>query len=228
MFNIFKTRAELESEINRRVLETTDQIVAEMGADLHDDLIQRLSVLRLYLDRLDRAKHDPAQADAIITSMNADFLEVVEAVRRISRRLMPVDMDKDTLEARIHTLCQNMERPGGGTIHFSQTGIEPAFNEKDAMHILRIVQELINNALKHSSAWHVTINLNWSGNQLTIDVEDDGTAFSKIDGFLSILYKKKNTLRMRSDMLKAPIVYSQGKRGLHANFTYTVTEDGNS
>lgn len=222
MFNVFKTQAELESELSRRVIEATDQIVSEIGADLHDDLIQRLSIFRLYLDRLDRAKHDPTQTEALITSMNADFLEVVESVRRISRRLMPVNMEHDTLEVRIRTLCQNMERPGGGTIHFSQTGTEPPIDEKDALHLLRIIQELINNAIKHSSAWHVNVALAWAGNNLTIDVEDDGTAFSRIDTFLNILHTKKNTLRMRSEVLKAPIVYSQGKRGLHATFTYSA------
>ncbi len=216
----FKSQASFQAEVSRQAIEATDQIITEMGAELHDDLIQRLSIFRLYLDRLDRAKADPRETDALITSMTADFREVVESVRKISRRLMPVNMDNDSLELRIRTLCQNLERPGGGTIHFSQTGTEQAVAAKDALHLMRIVQELISNALKHSSAWHVDVRLTWTNNQLIIQVEDDGTAFYKVGKFVSILNSKNNSLRMRSEFLKASIHYSQGKRGLLASILY--------
>lgn len=222
MFQLFKSQAAIDAEVSRRALDATEQIIAEMGAELHDDLIQRLSVFRLYLDRLDRAKGDPAETEALITSMNADFLDVVESVRRISRRLMPVNAPTDSLETRIRTLCENMERPGGGTIHFRQTGIEPVVPDKDAIHLLRIIQELIHNALKHSSAWHVHLRVDWSGSELNIEVEDDGTAFAKIESFLSVLNTKNNTLRMRANILRAPLQYTPGERGLLARLTYRV------
>ena len=222
MFYLFKSHAAFETAVEHRAIETTEQIIAEMGAELHDDLIQRLSIFRLYLDRLDRARTDPAETEFLITSMNADFLEVVESVRRISRRLMQVKMENDSLELRIQTLCQNMERPGGGTIHFGQTGTELAIGEKDSLYITRIIQELIHNALKHSSAWHVDVRLRWAEKQLLIEVEDDGTAFSKVDSFISMLRKKYNTLRMRSKIIGAHIHYTQGRRGLLARIEYPV------
>jgi len=220
MFQLFNTRPSSDTEVSRRALDTTEQIIAEMGAEIHDDLIQRLSILRLYLDRLDRAKGDVKETDALITSMNADFLEVVESVRRISRRLMPVSAPTDSLETRIRTLCQNMERPGGGTIHFHQTGTESAVPDKDAIHILRIVQELIHNAFKHSAAWHVHVRLTWTENKLKIEVEDDGTAFAKIESFLSVLSTKNNTLRMRAGILQAQLHYASGDKGLLARVEY--------
>lgn len=220
MFQLFNTRPASDTEVSRRALDTTEQIIAEMGAEIHDDLIQRLSIFRLYLDRLDRAKGDVKETDALITSMNADFLEVVESVRRISRRLMPVNAPTDSLETRIRTLCQNMERPGGGTIHFNQAGTESTIPDKDAIHILRIVQELIHNSFKHSAAWHVHVRLTWTQNQLVIEVEDDGTAFAKIESFLSVLNTKNNTLRMRAGILQAQLHYTSGTKGLLARVEY--------
>lgn len=222
MFPVYKSQAAFDEEVSRQAMEATEQIIAEMGAEIHDDLIQRLSVLRLYLDRLNRAKGDASATEALITSMSADFQDVVDSVRLISRRLMPVSMENDSLEQRIRTLCQNMERPGGGTIHFSQSGLELPVQERNAIHILRIVQELVNNAIKHSSAWHIEIRLSWNDSSLLVEVEDDGTAFAKLDDRISILKTKNNTLRMRSNILQAPITFSQGKRGLLARFTYSV------
>jgi len=222
MIPVYKSQAAFDEEVSRQAMEATEQIINEMGAEIHDDLVQRLSVFRLYLDRLDRAKGDPVETEALITSMNADFLAVVDAIRRISRRLMPVSMDHDNLEARINTLCQNMERPGGGTIHIRQTGIEHPLPNRDAIHLLRVIQELINNAFKHSSAWHVDVRLLWKGRNLILEVEDDGTAFAKTDSYIQILNTKKNTLRMRANILRTSIQFSQGAKGLLARLHYTA------
>ena len=151
MFYLFKSRASFENAVAHRAIEATEHIIAEMGAELHDDLIQRLSIFRLYLDRLERAKADPAETMNLINGMNADFQEVVDSVRRISRRLMSVKSEHDSLGERLQTLCQNMERPGGGTIHFTQTGSEQPIGDKDALYISRIVQELIHNCLLYTS-----------------------------------------------------------------------------
>jgi signal transduction histidine kinase len=220
MLPLFKSTSAADAEVSRRALEATEQIIEEMGAEIHDDLIQRLSILRLYLDRLDRAKGDPVTTDSLITSMNADFLDVVESVRRISRRLLPTNPATDSLENRLRTLCQNMERPG--IIRYSQTGSEPPIPSRDSIHIYRIVQELIHNAFKHSSAWHVDIRIEWKGPSLIIEVEDDGVAFSKVDDYIQTLKVKNNTLRMRSSLLQAPIAYGRGKRGLLAHLSYRV------
>lgn len=225
MAYIFRSKASFEAATSRQAMEACEQIIAEMGAELHDDLIQKLSVFRLYLDRLNRCKNDQNETEALIISMNADFQEVVQSVRRISKRLMPVKMEQDSFQKGIVMLCQNMERPGGGTIHFEPTGPEQKISDLAEIYLFRIIQELIHNALKHSSAWHIWVRLTWIENELTVEVEDDGTAFSKIPEFITALNKKYNTLRMRSKVIGATIDYIQGKKGLLAkvNFKFQRT-----
>ncbi len=95
---LFKTQASFRAEVSRQAMETCEHVISEMGADLHDDLIQKLTVFRLSLDRLDRSKMDQAQIDSLIISLNTDFQEVVQSVRRISRRLLPVRMEDDSFQ----------------------------------------------------------------------------------------------------------------------------------
>ena len=220
MFFLFKSKASFEAEVSRHSMELCEQIISEMGAELHDDLIQKLSVFRLYIDRLERSRSDSAEAESIITSMQADFQEVIQVVRRISRQLMPVKMNDDSLQKTISTLCQNMERPGAGTIHFETSGTEVRITSQAEVYIGRIVQELIHNALKHSSAWHVYVRLIWKKNKLILEVEDDGTGFSKISEAIASLKKKHNTLRMRSNVIGAKIKYREGNKGLLARISY--------
>ncbi len=222
MFNLFKSKSSFDAAVSQQAMESCEQVLSEMGADLHDDLIQKLSVFRLYLDRLDRSKTDPKEVELLLVGMNADFQEVVLSVRRISRRLLPAKMSDDSFQKGLGMLCQNLERPGGGTIHFEPTGHEQKIPELAEIYLFRIIQELVHNALKHSSAWHVWVRLSWHQDMLSIDVEDDGTGFSKVPEFIEMLKKKNNTLRMRSNVIGAKINYQKGDKGLIARVNYPI------
>jgi signal transduction histidine kinase len=220
MAYLFRSRTTLEAAASREAMDVCERVIEEMGAELHDDLIQRLSVFRLYIDRLDRSKSDPSETESIIINMNADFKEIVQSIRRISGRLLPTKQTDDSFQTTISMLCQNMERPGGGTIHFEPFGAEQPIPEADTAYLFRIIQELVHNAIKHSSAWHVWVRFYWTNNQLFIEVEDDGTGFSRILEFVGSLSSKNNTLRMRTKTIGAEIQYLSGKKGLLAKVIY--------
>ena len=100
------------------------------------------------------------------------------------------------------------------------TGEEKAIPSSNQTYLYRIVQELIHNAFKHSSAWHVWVRMNWEPSGLILEVEDDGTGFHKISEFLDRLKKKHNTLKMRSQAIGASISYHHGQKGLLAKVEY--------
>lgn len=213
---IFLSKTKLEAEIARRAAETCEQVISEMGAELHDDLIQKLSVFRLYIDRMERSSANQEEIDALSIKMRNEFDQVIHVVRNISRRLLPAKMDGETLDKTLQILCQNMEHPGTGHIHFENKGIPVTLPPQTERYLFRIVQELIHNAFKHSSAWHIWVRLNWEPTKIVIEVEDDGTGFSKIPEFIQRLRSKHNTLKLRSTIIGASIRYAQGEKGLLA------------
>ncbi|MEO5603974.1 MAG: ATP-binding protein, partial [Cyclobacteriaceae bacterium] len=183
---------------------------------LHDDLIQKLSVFRLYIDRMERSSSDQAEIESLSIKMRSEFDQVIHVIRNVSRRLLPVKMEGDTLVKTLEMLCQNMEHPGTGHIHFENDGLPIVLENQTERYLFRIVQELIHNAFKHSSAWHIWVRIQWTPAQLIIEVEDDGTGFSKIPEFIERLKRKNNTLKLRSSIIGANINYSQGPKGLLA------------
>lgn len=213
------TNKKLETEVARRVANACEQIISEMGAEVHDDLIQKLSVLGLYIDRLERSANSPEEIDALLISMRADFQNVAQSVRAISRRLMPVKLEDASFQSSIELLCQNMERPGAGTIHFQCFGTSQDVSTVNQTHLYRVVQELIHNAFRHSAAWHIWVTMKWEPNQLILEVEDDGTGFHRVSEFIDRLKAKLNTLKIRCQAIGATIDYSQGKNGLIARVT---------
>jgi signal transduction histidine kinase len=217
-----KSAQAIDDEVTQRVLATCEQLMSEMGADIHDDLIQKLSTFGLHLDQLTRANGDITEIESHISKMTVEYGQIVSAVRQISRRLMPLKYEGETLLISIRRLCQNLDRPGGSTIHFQSTGNESILDPKTETHLYRMIQELLHNALRHSAAWHIWVRISWSEKEIVLEVEDDGTAFSEIPVLIDALNRKHNTLRMRSEVIGAKINYRQGSKGLLAIITMAI------
>jgi signal transduction histidine kinase len=219
---ILTSKKKIEIEISRRATEICDQVILEMGAELHDDLIQKLSIFRLYIDRLERSAHNQTETESLLINMQADFEGVIQSVRRISRKLLPEFVNNDSLNNSVELLCKSLERPGFGNVYFESAGTEEKISHNSLSYLYRIVQELIHNAFKHSSAWHIWVRLHWQQKNLLIEVEDDGSGFNKISEFIGRLRKKTNTLRLRSQVIGAVITYHHGKKGLLAKVEYPL------
>ncbi len=205
-----------DKAIARQAMEACESIITEMGADIHDDLIQKLSVLRLHLDKIERSSFDPEETRNAVLRMQADFQLIIDSVRRISRQLSPVRMEDDSLEKRLEMLCRNMETPGTGRIYHSFTGSARPLSPGIENYLLRMIQELMHNAFRHSAAWNIWVTWNWTPKAVVVTVEDDGSGFSRLEEFIGKLKKKHNSLRMRANAIGARIKYSAGEKGLCA------------
>lgn len=205
-----------DKAVARQAMEACETIITEMGADIHDDLIQKLSVLRLHLDKIERSSFDPEETRSAVLRMQADFQLIIDSVRRISRQLSPVRMEDDSVEKRLEMLCQNMETPGTGRIYHAFIGVSQPLAPHAENYLLRMIQELMHNAFRHSAAWNIWVSWTWSPKSVTITVEDDGSGFSRLEEFIGRLKKKHNSLRMRANAIGATIKYSAGEKGLCA------------
>jgi signal transduction histidine kinase len=219
---IFTSQKKLDLEISKRAAEISDQVMLDMGAELHDDLIQKLSIFRLYLDRLERSVHNPTETESLLIKMRTDFETVIQSIRRISRKLLPEHINRESLNNSIDLLCRSLERPGVGNIFFQTAGTEVKIDQLSLSYLYRIVQELIHNAFKHSAAWHIWVRIVWSQQKLIIEVEDDGSGFNQIADFIERLRKKNNTLKLRSQVIGATISYHHGEKGLLGRIEYNV------
>ncbi|MCB0491015.1 MAG: hypothetical protein KDC93_01240 [Cyclobacteriaceae bacterium] len=220
----FVSKKKWDTEIAQKAMAAVEQITNEMGAEIHDDLMHRLVVFRFYFDRIERELNDPGQMEVLVTEMKSEFQDVVQSVRRISRQLMPAKMEQENFTKSIHLLCLSMERPGAGHIHFESSGTEMPISDMAETFLSRIVQELIHNAFKHSSAWHIWVRMIWASGQLTLEVEDDGTGFMEAAEVASQLNRKYNTLKMRSQAINASIHFENGTNGLLAKVSMGLSD----
>lgn len=206
----------LEAEISRTATEACDHLMSEMGAEIHDDLVQKLATMNLHLERLEPFSTLDPKLERIIVSMRSEYHLIAQSVKRISRQLMPAKMEDESFSTSIELLCQNMQSTRTVSIFFNQAGFERPIGQTHHAHMYRIIQELLHNAFKHSFAWHVWVTLQWQQNRLTILVEDDGTGVNHLSKLIDRFRQKQNTLKMRLEQLGGSIDYRQGKNGLVA------------
>src|ERR1051325_3781915 len=210
----FTGSSDFNERVSMRAAEFCEQIILEMGAELHDEVIQKLISMSLYIERIERAAGDPTEILSLVTRMRSDFDNITRSVRAISSRYHPVQVAGMNFNASIMQLCDSLQRTGNGHISFTAFGEELLLSHHSFTYLYRIVQELIHNAFKHSAAWKVNVSVSWTPTLLVIEVEDDGTGHANIDNLTASLQTRHNTLQIRSQAISATIKYVKGKKGL--------------
>ncbi|WP_405410937.1 ATP-binding protein [Maribacter sp. Asnod1-A12] len=173
--NLFKQ--EQQNQIFSAMIEGQEKERKRLAIDLHDGLGGRLSGISLNLSKLD--KDEPKEyPKKELQKVMKDLGDSLTELRSIARNMMPETLVKFGLEAALKDYCSSMT--GNETkvmlqFYGNEKGIE--INQQVTMY--RVIQELINNAIKHANASEVLVQYIREGNKVDITVEDNGVGFNK-------------------------------------------------
>jgi signal transduction histidine kinase len=156
--------AALESQENER---------RRLAGDLHDSIGAMLSAIRLGLITVGKQIPNPSGIDDAKEMLD----ETIGSVRRISRDLMPSTLEKFGLAHAVKELCDRFQTTSQLPIQYHEQGEMKVIDAKRELMIFRIVQELLNNAIKHSKATLISVTLGTT-DAFQIVVEDDGVGFN--------------------------------------------------
>ena len=145
-----------------------------IAKDLHDSLGGLLSTIKLQFENA-KAKLGLKKDDFDKTSQMLD--DAVEEVRNISRNLQPSSLARLGLVAAIRDLVNRYKDEAYPEIFFQYYDMPPNLDNLTSLSIYRIIQELLNNTIKHAQAQEVLIQFTREGNELVIQYEDDGLGF---------------------------------------------------
>ncbi|MFI9176185.1 GAF domain-containing sensor histidine kinase [Streptomyces lincolnensis] len=167
---------------NARLYERSRELtIAEersrLAHELHDAVSQKLFSLRLTAQAaaalVDR---DPSRAKGELQQVAALAAEAADELRAAVVELRPAALDEDGLVATLRTQIQVLDRAHTARVTFAACGVRalPAAQEEAA---LRVAQEALHNALRHSGAEHVDVTLDRRGGGAVLRVTDDGSGF---------------------------------------------------
>lgn len=169
-----RERRRLEQEI----LNASEQERQRIGRDLHDDLGQLLSVATLTAQMLEREMKSKNMQEAKKIEELAGILKTAgERSRSLSHGLIPFNVEHNGLDDALQELTSNVSKMYDIDIHYAGNQDILQTNNSTAVHIYRIAQEAINNAVKHSNATSIEVELSSSGNHITLRVKDNGRGF---------------------------------------------------
>ncbi|MGV9885385.1 GAF domain-containing sensor histidine kinase [Streptomyces sp. NPDC003395] len=167
---------------NARLYERSRELtIAEersrLAHELHDAVSQKLFSLRLTAQAAARlVDRDPARAKGELQQVAALAAEAADELRAAVVELRPAALDEDGLVATLRTQIQVLDRAHSARVTFTAHGIRalPATQEEA---LLRVAQEALHNALRHSAAEHVDVSLDRRGCGAVLRVTDDGKGF---------------------------------------------------
>ena len=175
---------QMEQEQQKILLNASIKLQEEerqrLAADLHDDAGPLLATARLYLNENLVNQDKSTQLQSIFQARQI-IDDTIQLIRNISHSLMPPTLKNFGLESAVNDLFQKIS--GSGTINASSRfhDYKDRLKGEKELIIFRIIQELINNILKHSSASFIHLTQNVHGDKFYLRIHHDGRGIVQAD-----------------------------------------------
>lgn len=174
-------RLKKQQDITSAVIQAQEQEREQLGKELHDNINQILATTRLYIEY---SLSNEGMRDQLMNSARDFIMSAVDEIRKLSKTLLPPSLGEVGLLVAVEELIENIRRISPFQIHAELDTIdESILSEELKLTIFRIIQEQINNIIKHAHAKNVWIKINFQNHRLHISVRDDGKGFNMTDRF---------------------------------------------
>ena len=161
--------------LEREILEVSDREHARIGQDLHDGLCQKLVALAFDIGSLEQklACRSAPETESV-RQMSALLDDLITEARATARGLFPVQLEAEGLASALQQLAANVS--SRLKVDCRTECEPPVFVHENAVaiHLYRIAQEAVNNAVKHSKAGSILVRLSATADRVELRVTDDG------------------------------------------------------
>lgn len=221
---------EAREEFTRLLLASQEQERRRIAAELHDSLGQNLLLVKNHA-QLALAHREPSAEPRLQLQAIDRLAELsIAEVRHIAHDLRPYQIDHLGLTQAIAALIDNAARSTGIVFQKQLDSVDDLFAPELAIHVYRIVQECLNNVLKHAAAQKVVIQLDRDVREVRFEIRDDGRGFAMKPapaGIATSGLGLKN-LAERARILNGTFdIQSQPGKGTRVTIVIPISEDIN-
>ena len=164
--------------IGRRLIEAHEAERTWIGRELHDDINQRLALLAIELDRW--SQHALTnELTELVRHARARITEIAEDVQGLSHRLHSSKLDYLGLATAAKSLCRELSEKTKVEIVFEHAGIPHTLSKEVSLCLFRVLQEGLQNAVKHSGVRSFTVDLQGTEESIELTVADFGNGFAE-------------------------------------------------
>jgi signal transduction histidine kinase len=205
---MFRTRSKLDRiriaqleqmrELELQILRASEREQQRIGRDLHDSLAPHLTAVSYAVNFLVEDLRRQQRPEAAKAELIHQLLgEAVTLTRKLARGLSFIQSDAEGLVTALEDLARTTSRLTGIPVSFHETGVTRTIEPESVLHLHRIAQEAVNNAVKHGDAKNISLILDKGEQAWHLTVADDGKGMA-VDpdelrgmGLLSMRYRAR-------------------------------------
>jgi signal transduction histidine kinase len=183
MFDRVEDLSRRRSELAQQLISTQEDTFRSLSRELHDEFGQILTAIGAMLARAQR--RTPAEAGADKSDLR-EIQEVTQAtlekVRSLSQALHPVVLDDAGFEGALDVYLPVFQKQTGISVQYEKNGTTRELDRGVTIHLYRVLQEALNNVVRHSQAASAQVRLNYLPEAVVLEVEDRGIGLGKEKG----------------------------------------------
>lgn len=168
------TAMRARTELQRRLTDAQEQERLRISRELHDGVGQHITGLLLRLKVLEEQCGPQNAASVAVVRNLVD--EIAKEIHDVALELRPTSLDDVGLVAAMRAYCQSWSQRSGILIEF-HAGRNQRLSREVETALYRVLQEALNNIVKHAKAMRVSVLLEWRDGEVALVVEDDGVGF---------------------------------------------------
>jgi signal transduction histidine kinase len=187
-------------DLGGRLVAAQESERARIARELHDDLAQRVALLTTTLgSAMQTRPFSTSQARRTLMAACETLHEITSGIHLLSSELHPPTLTLLGLGTTLRGLCDEVAAGSGIPVRFREDGNPVAVPADTALCCFRVMQEALQNAVKHSGGQRIEVRLRFDDIQLTLWIADDGAGFEQTsvgDGGLGLM-----TMRERVELI---------------------------
>ncbi|CAM4293305.1 sensor histidine kinase [Flavobacterium terrigena] len=203
-----------QKEILQSVIQTQEEERMRIAQDLHDDISSKLNIVSLNTHLLKTPNLSEAEYAEITDNIVSLTKKALENSRRIAHDLLPPVFEKFGLHAAVEELVLEFSTAKNVQINYSNELDFSSLEAKNQLHIFRILQELLNNSIRHGKATVISINFVNKTGRNTCLYSDNGV------GFNASLGNQKRGIGMQN--IESRVNFLNGKINVHSEINKGV------
>ncbi|GAF21773.1 LOW QUALITY PROTEIN: sensor protein DegS [Bacillus sp. JCM 19047] len=163
-----------------KIIEAQEEERGRLSREIHDGPAQMMANVMLHSELIERIYHEKGIQEALkeIRGLRIMVRSSLAEVRRIIYDLRPMALEDLGLVPTLRKYLENSEERHDLTIHFKHFGIDNRLEQHFEIALFRLVQEAVQNALKHAKPSEILVKIEMNRNQVMVVVKDDGIGFN--------------------------------------------------
>ncbi len=168
---------EYETQLLQTQVEIQEQTLEKISQEIHDNIGQALSFVKLSINTIEISK--VAETQTKLSESKDLITKAIQDLRNLSKILNTSFINNVGLITSIQYQLDYLQNTGVYTTHLQVSDISYNLSKDTEMVLFRVVQELLNNIVKHAQATAINILIEYDETHLLIKVEDNGKGFNK-------------------------------------------------